>query len=206
MFVGGGWQADLLVLLSGIYLLFNGLPKRALKFALVYIVLKVILAVAPPGLGLLLVLLYMIAKMFPMIMIASALMHSSPSGILCAFERIHVPKSTLVMICVLIRFFPVLALEMKAIHDGIRARRIFPHWYTILRHPAMSYECYFMPLIVRCLKLSSELSASAELRGIECDCRRTSTHHVGLRAIDGFAVGAYVLLCAAIYATGVLLG
>lgn len=123
-------------------------------------------------------------------------MHSTPSSIMCAFERVYIPKPVLIMICILIRFFPIVLLEMKAIRNGIRARGIFPRWYSALLHPAMSYECFFMPLIVRCLKLS------AELREIECGYARTSIHPVGFRAADGMAIGLYALIGAAIYWTG----
>lgn len=44
---------------------------------------------------------------------------------------------------------------------------IFPTWWSILKNPIMAYECFFVPLTVRCLKLSTELGASAELRGLD---------------------------------------
>lgn len=200
------FQADLLVALSAIYLLCNGLPKKILQYGFIYIGLKLIVSVLPHDMGTHIIIIYTIAKMIPVMMIASVLLHVSPSALLCAFEKIRIPKSVLVMICVLIRFFPVLVLEMKTIRDGIRARGIFPRRYNTLLHPAMAYECFFVPLMVRCLKLSSELSTSAELRGIECDCKRTTTHPVGLRAIDFLAICCYLLAGGGIYWAGVLAG
>lgn len=195
-------QAHLMVLTCALYLLCNKQPKKALFFVLLYIGLMTILTILPSGAGTVIIILYTFARMIPMVMIGTMLMHSTPSSIMCAFERLYVPKAVLIMICILIRFFPVVLLEMKAIRDGIRARGIFPQWYSALLHPAMAYECFFMPLIVRCLKLSAELASSAELRGIECACARTSIHPVGFRAIDGMAVGLYALIGVAIYWTG----
>ncbi|ERI11054.1 energy-coupling factor transporter transmembrane component T family protein [Aneurinibacillus aneurinilyticus] len=195
-------QAHLMVLASALYMLGNKLSKKSLSFVLLYIALMAILSILPNGAGTATIILYTFARMIPMIMIGMVLMHSTPSSIMCAFERVYVPKPVLIMICILIRFFPVVLLEMKAIRDGIRARGIFPQWYSALLHPAMSYECFFMPLIVRCLKLSAELSSSAELRGIECGCARTSIHPIEFRAADGMAIGLYALIGAAIYWTG----
>ncbi|MCI1694821.1 energy-coupling factor transporter transmembrane component T family protein [Aneurinibacillus aneurinilyticus] len=195
-------QAHLMVLASALYMLGNKLSKKSLSFVLLYIALMAILSILPNGAGTATIILYTFARMIPMIMIGIVLMHSTPSSIMCAFERVYVPKPVLIMICILIRFFPVVLLEMKAIRDGIRARGIFPQWYSALLHPAMSYECFFMPLIVRCLKLSAELSSSAELRGIECGCARTSIHPIEFRAADGMAIGLYALIGAAIYWTG----
>lgn len=195
-------QAHLMVLASALYLLGNKLPQKALSFLLTYIALMGILFVLPNGAGTVFIILYSFARMLPMVMIGTVLMHSTPSSIMCAFEKIRVPKPVLIMTCILIRFFPVVLLEMKAIRDGIRARGIFPHWYSAILHPAMAYECFFMPLIVRCLKLSAELASSAELRGFESGCTRTSIHPVSFRAADGMAVGLYALIGVAIYWTG----
>lgn len=195
-------QAHLMVLASALYMLGNKLSKKSLSFVLLYIALMAILSILPTGAGTATIILYTFARMIPMIMIGMVLIHSTPSSIMSAFERVYVPKPVLIMICILIRFFPVVLLEMKAIRDGIRARGIFPQWYSALLHPIMSYECFFMPLIVRCLKLSAELSSSAELRGIECSCARTSIHPIEFRAADGMAIGLYALIGAAIYWTG----
>ena len=48
---------------------------------------------------------------------------------------------------------------------------------------------------MRCLRLSAELAASAELRGIEADGGRTSVHHVGLGARDALVAAAVVAVC-----------
>ncbi|GIO02598.1 transporter [Brevibacillus halotolerans] len=200
--VSSSLQAHLMVLTCALYLICNKQPRKALFFVLSYIALMTILTILPEGAGTIIIILYTFARTVPMVMIGTMLMISTPSSIMCAFERLHIPKAVLIMVCILNRFFPVVWLEMKAIRNGIRARGIFPQWYSALLHPAMAYECFFMPLIVRCLKLSTELASSAELRGIECGCARTSIHPVGFRAIDGMSVGLYALIGTAIYWTG----
>lgn len=199
MLASAALHLHLLVALSALYLLYNLMFRQAVSFSLIYIALTAVLSVMPglsPALG---IMVFTFIRMMPLVMISAALISSPPSRIMCALDRAAFPKPVLVMVCILIRFFSVLMMEFKAIHGGIRARGIFPRWHSPLRNPAFVYECYFVPLIVRCLKLSSELASSAELRGIECGSGRTSIHPVGLRVADGIAAGLYTLLGTAVY-------
>ena len=105
------------------------------------------------------------------------------------------------MLCILIRFFPVIEKEMLSIRNGIRARGIFPTWLSILKNPIMAYECFFVPLTVRCLKLSTELGASAELRGLDSSNPRSCIYNIGFTYKDILAILGFVLGC-----IGVMLG
>ena len=58
---------------------------------------------------------------------------------------------------------------------------------------------------MRSLRLSSELAASAELRGIEIGEGRTSVYHVGLSAWDAVCTLLVIASVAAVYALGVTL-
>ncbi|ELK42502.1 MULTISPECIES: energy-coupling factor transporter transmembrane component T [Brevibacillus] len=195
-------QVHMMVALSVVYLVLNRLSRKVLPFILVYVLSLAVSFAMPETLGTMKLVFYSFARMMPLVMIGATLMYSPPGSIMCVLERMSVPRPITVMICILIRFFPVVLLEMKAIRDGIRARGIFPHWYSTLLHPAMAYECYFMPLVVRCLKLSAELASSAELRGIESDCARTSIHAFHFRTADAVALVIYIIAATAIYGAG----
>ncbi|MED1644248.1 energy-coupling factor transporter transmembrane component T [Brevibacillus agri] len=195
-------QVHMMVALSVVYLVLNRLSRKVLPFILVYVLSLAVSFAMPETLGTMKLVFYSFARMMPLVMIGATLMYSPPGSIMCVLERMSVPRPITVMICILIRFFPVVLLEMKAIRDGIRARGIFPHWYSALLHPAMAYECYFMPLVVRCLKLSAELASSAELRGIESDCARTSIHAFHFRTADAVALVIYIIAATAIYGAG----
>ena len=90
---------------------------------------------------------------------------------------------------------------MLSIRNGIRARGIFPTWWSILKNPIMAYECFFVPLTVRCLKLSTELGASAELRGLDSSNPRSCIYNIGFTYKDILAILGFVLGC-----IGVMLG
>lgn len=204
MIVRDDRQVHLLVALSVVYLVWNHLSRKAFQLIVLYVACIAFVFFMPTvlALGTMKLVFYTIARMMPVIMIGMVLIYTPPGSLMSALERMHVPKPILVMVCILIRFFPVVLLEMKSIRDGIRARGIFPNWYSVLKQPAMAYECFFMPLVVRCLKLSSELASSAELRGIESKHARTSIYPVGFKMADGVVVGVYALVGSAIYWTG----
>jgi len=139
------------------------------------------------------VMLYSAIKMLPVLMIGMLFIGTSPSAMLYVGQRMHVPKSILLMICILLRFFPIVFGEIHAIWEGIRARNIFPHWYDAIIHPAIAYECFVLPLIVRALKLSSELSCAAEVRGVEADAQRTTIRAVGIHSRDIALISIYTV-------------
>ena len=95
------------------------------------------------------------------------------------------------VLCMMMRFFPVLRKEMAAIRKGIKARGLFPQWYDYVRHPVIVYESFFVPFTVRCLKLSAELGATAELRGLDAPQKRSSMYSVPLSIYDYLTVGLY---------------
>ena len=86
---------------------------------------------------------------------------------------------------------------MTSIRQGIRARGLFPHWYDDLRRPVTVYESFFMPFTVRCLKLSAELGATAELRGLDAPTKRSSLNAAPLSVYDYLTAGLYAaaMLC-----------
>lgn len=199
LIAGSSAQTIAVMLLGMLYLLAFGLPRKAVQYGLLFIGCKAaILALSGIVFGTFVIVFYTVSRMIPLMMVASALLACSPSAIMCAFERMRLPKNLIITICLLTRFFPVIMQEMAAIRSGMRARGIFKRWYSVLQKPALAYECFLMPLVVRCLKLSSELAASAVLRGIECTANRSSVHPIGIRAADGAAILVFIVLAAGI--------
>lgn len=203
LFVTGLVEIVLLQMVCALYLAGNGRVRLAAKSCMSFVVVCGLSFVPLPGLyG---VFFVSLMHMVPPFTAGCALFTLSPSAIMCALARWRVPKRILIGVCMVFRFISVLALEAKSIMRGIRMRGIFSRWYDVPTHPALAYECFYAPLVMRCLRLSSELAASSELRGIEVEGRRTSVYHVGLGMRDGAAVIAMALICAFVYAIGVIL-
>lgn len=148
------------------------------------------------------VLFVSLLHMVPPFTAGCALFSLSPSAIMCALARWRVPQRVLVGVCMLFRFASVLSFEARSIVRGIRLRGVFPRAIDVALHPALAYECCYTPLVMRCLRLSAELAASAELRGIEADGVRTSVHHVGFEARDALAAVAVLAVCAGLCVWG----
>ncbi|MDO5718612.1 MAG: energy-coupling factor transporter transmembrane component T, partial [Tissierellia bacterium] len=95
--------------------------------------------------------------------------------------------------------FPVLKNEMVTIRSGIKARGIFSAPYDYLIHPVIAYESFFVPLTIRCIKISEELGATAELRGLDSNKKRTSIYRVGFSVYDYITIIIYSLIMILIY-------
>ena len=185
-------EAVLLQVFAATYLAANGRARSAAKTCISFIVICGLSFLPLPGLyG---VLFVSMLHMIPPFTTGCALFSLSPSAIMCALDRWHLPQKFLVGICMIFRFASILPFEMRSILRGIRMRDIFPSLLGIVRHPTLVYECFYTSLVMRSLRLSNELAASAELRGIGIGAGRTSVYHVGFTLRD--AVFALVVTTA----------
>ncbi|HIY83130.1 MAG TPA: energy-coupling factor transporter transmembrane protein EcfT [Candidatus Rubneribacter avistercoris] len=196
----GVLETVLLQVAAALYLTGNGRARLALRSCVSFAAACGLSFLPLPGLyG---VLFVSLMHMVPPFTAGCALFSLSPSAIMCALARWRVPRRVLVGVCMLFRFASVLPFEARSIVRGIRMRGIFPHVVDVVRHPALVYECCYTPLVMRCLRLSAELAASAELRGIEADGARTSVHHVGFGARDVLAAATVLAVCAGLCVWG----
>lgn len=150
------------------------------------------------------VLFVSLLHMMPPFTCACALFCAPPSAIMCAFARWHVPSNVLIGMCMAFRFMTVLPQEARSIFQGIRMRGIFPRKFDLLLHPALAYECFYTPLVMRVLRLSSEQAASSELRGIDAEGKRTSFRHMGFTSRDLCSIAAMALCVTASFLLDVI--
>ena len=193
-------ETALLQALAAAYLAANGRTRSAAKSCVGFAAICGLSFLPLPGLyG---VLFVSMLHMIPPFTTGCAFFSLSPSAIMCALDRWHLPQKLLVGICMIFRFASILPFEMRSILRGIRMRGIFPSLLGIVRHPALAYECFYTPLVMRSLRLSSELAASAELRGIDIGAGRTSVYHVGFSLRDAVCAVVVAAAAAGIYALG----
>lgn len=184
----------LLQLIAAIYLALNGRVELAVRCCLSFALFAALCLVPLPGLhG---VLFVSLVHMTPPFTVACALLTLSPSAVMCALSRWRVPSSVQVGICMMVRFLSLLSFEGRQVLRGIRMRGVFSRWTDVALHPGLAYECLYAPLVMRCLRLSSELAAAAELRGIQLPGTRTSVHHVGFCWRDAATLLCLGIMCA----------
>lgn len=189
------WQLHLLMLMSLTYFLFNGKWRSGLGYAIGYVVAFYLISILPSGIvtGSIRMIIYLFLRMLPVLMVGKLLVSLPPDTFLWSGSRMRLPQHVLIMLCVLLRYLSVLRIEMESIRQGIRARGIFPRWYSVLLHPARAYECFILPLIIRGLKLSMEITCAAQFRGVESRRPRSCIYSVGLRPTGILTVGLYTL-------------
>ena len=183
-------------IIAAVYLILNGRVRLSILCTLWFAVFFV-LGLLPIA-GVYGEFIFNLIHAIPPFTVGCALFTQSPSAIMCALEKWHVPKSVTVGICMAFRFGSLLVFEIKSVINGIRMRSIFPHVKDAVTHPALAYECIYVPLVMRSLRLSSELAASARLKGIEIHEGRTSVHHVGFELRDAAAALIIVAIFAAL--------
>lgn len=200
LLVVGFAETVLLQLVAAAYLALCGQMRLAVRACVSFAVIAALSFL--PLAGLYGVMFVSLLHMTPPFTVGCALFSQSPSAIMCALARWRVPRRVLIGVCMAFRFTAVLAFEARSIMRGLSSRGIFSHPIDVIRHPALAYECLYTPLVMRCLRLTSELAASSELRGIDAPGERTSIHHVGLGMRDALAACVVAVLSAGVWMGG----
>lgn len=178
------WQFDVLFIFGACYMILNGLWKKAISAVVIYVAMLLLLKIVPNIFPAMAVFLFITTRVFPMFMVGTVLVLVPGSRILYTLDYMKVPKPILILIMVFLRFLPMILKEIQIIYQGIKVRSIFPTPLDLLKKPLVAYECIVVPLMFRCLKLSSELAAAAEIRGIECNRKRTTVYTTTFDATD----------------------
>ncbi len=98
----------------------------------------------------------------------------SISQFISALEKMKLPKSITITLGVTLRFIPTIAEEIQTIKQSMKIRNVSLSIKNILTKPITMLEYMLVPLMMRFVKISEELAASAIVRGIEKPGLRTS--------------------------------
>ncbi|KTR93959.1 cobalt transporter [Microbacterium testaceum] len=90
---------------------------------------------------------------------------TTPTRLSASLRAWRVPRPISVTLGVMVRFFPVVANEARAVLDAMRLRGLVGA-RGIARHPLRSVERFVVPMIAASLRASEDLSAAAILRGL----------------------------------------
>ena len=85
---------------------------------------------------------------------------------MAALQKLHLPKAAGIGTAVVLRFFPTIAGEYRAIRSSQRFRGIGVGVLHTLIHLPTTTEYILIPLILRTTKVAEELSASMTVRGV----------------------------------------
>lgn len=108
------------------------------------------------------------------------------SELLTALANMRLSRKLILPLAVAFRYFPTLKAEAGSIRESLRLRAMKPSPL----HPIRSMENYLIPLLIRSLKVSDELSRSALCRGYSLEGPRGALVPVALCPLDCvFAAG-----------------
>ena len=98
---------------------------------------------------------------------------------IAVMEKMKFPRSIIIPITVIFRFFPTIGEEHKHINDAMKMRGI-----TFTRHFLKVIEYRLIPLIISVVKIGNDLSFIAMTRGIDSPYARTNICTVKFKLLD----------------------
>lgn len=148
--------------------------------------------------------IYFFWTMMPVFVVSYDLI-LSPPGQISAFLSKHKMHSNIILASLVVfRFFPTIKAEFKAIYQSMHNRGLLC-LKQIVVHPIDSFEYILVPLLMRIIQISDQLTISALSRGIEYPTVRTAYYNkiTGIR--DYICMGFFALLTIFVIVTEVIL-
>ena len=139
-------------------------------------------------------------RMMPVCMVLYYIMVSTRANeFMAGMSRMHVPNKATIPLTVMIRFFPTVFDESRAIGNAMKMRGIRLFSLQTLKNPFAILEYRLIPLLVSLTKIGDELSVAASTRGLAPETKRTCVVPVGFHVQD-VVVFAYCIAVVALFA------
>ncbi len=176
-----------LVTLFGILL---GRIKKTIRAAVIFAALWLFAVFVLPMLKgtvhtSLLVWLGLVFKCYPCCMLAGVVIGTTQiSEFMAAMAKWNVPRSVVMPLAIMFRYFPTLKEDWGHIKDAMTLRGISLSPICFIKNPSVVIDALYLPVLVTASKTADELSASAIARGIENPNRRTSRLDIRIKPAD----------------------
>lgn len=114
---------------------------------------------------------------------AAWLFHTTPlSEVVPSLRASHAPLFLIIPLAVMVRFFPVVFQEFRAVTEAMALRGVT--WKTAVFQPLRFVEMLLVPLLSALVQAADELSAAALVRGLGYSKHPTSLRDVRFRLAD----------------------
>ncbi len=141
------------------------------------------------GQAILLAFFGLVNKVYPCGFMAGIMIATTKTGeFMAALYRMHMPDSFVIPFAVMLRYLPVVKEDWRFIKDAMKMRDISPSLKGLVRHPVMTAECLYVPLMMAASNTADELSIASVTRGIENPNPRTCLTGIRFTIKDGAAV------------------
>lgn len=125
------------------------------------------------------------------------------SELLAAAVRLRIPGRVYIPLAVLCRYFPSVKEDWRFIRSAMKLRGLTLSPASIVRQPAATIECLYVPLMMSAAKAADELSAAAISRGIESPRPRTCISDLHIRPADVLVMVLFGLAVPGMFLWGV---
>ena len=130
---------------------------------------------------------------------ATALAREPTGSLMAALQAMRFPKAVGIAASVVLRFFPTISGEYRAIRSSQRFRGIGVGVVHTLTHLPSTVEYILIPLILRTTKVAEELSASMTVRGVRFSGETISYRPIHFSRKDGALCVFMVLIASAVF-------
>lgn len=192
-------QMDQLILLNvfGIfYLIYAGLFQTAFKFGAVVAATTAlyfyILSSDQQWVKYVGFLIFLVLRFGPVLIMARVLQEVPTGRLMAAMQSLKLPKNFILTLAVTLRFFPIIKLENDTIQMSARLRGLSYSQPRNWLRPLQAFEYTFVPLMMRTMKITDELTASAMTKGIDHPGQRTSIYQTRLASKDLLLVVLFI--------------
>jgi energy-coupling factor transport system permease protein len=188
------------LLLFGVVCLFSllsGIWKTSLIFSAVYIVLLMLAQILPIHFSS--VITFFLLRIITISLALSILFRTTEiTHLIAALRASHISQTIVIPLAIILRFLPSLKQDVVYIKQGMKTRGVGVSFGRVICHPAQTYESFLVPVLMRILMTATELSASAETRGISYPCEKTQYISVCFRLRDLLLMIVMLTLMAAV--------
>ena len=126
-----------------------------------------------------------ICRMMPVCVVLYYVMVTTKANeFMAGMSRLHVPNKVTIPLAVMIRFFPTVFDESRAIGHAMKMRGVSFFSLRTLKNPFTILEYRLIPLLVSLTKIGDELSVAATTRGLAPETKRTCVVPVGFHMQD----------------------
>lgn len=130
---------------------------------------------------------------------ATALARETTGSLMAALQAMRFPKAVGIAVAVVLRFFPTISGEYRAIRSSQRFRGIGVGVVHTLTHLPSTVEYILIPLILRTTKVAEELSASMTVRGVRFSGETISYRPIYFSWKDGALCVFMALIAGAVF-------
>lgn len=188
-----------------------GQRKKTIKFTAAYILLLLFIIFSnyiPATLSSMILMIVLCIRMCMPIMLygQTFLKTTAVSEMVTGLYAMKIPRAFVITFAVAMRFFPTAKEEISHVRDAMSLRGIGFSLRNLRLRPALIFEGFITPLLVRASTIAEELSAASITRGLDNPAPRTAFTKLNITFKDTFLTFIFAALLVSILPLRTIVG